>query len=132
MPSNVDCLGSELDGSLTLFSVGEGKNRFDAVEQSKKNAVNAVLFKGFSSSSQSCSAKPLILTVNGRTVYEDYFNTFFRDSGAYNEFVSFIDEKNKLKIIRRRIKGRLQVHVTCVVRVDLVNLKKKLIKDSIL
>ena len=31
----VECLGSELDGSVTLKSWGKGKNRADALEQAK-------------------------------------------------------------------------------------------------
>lgn len=41
-----ECLGVELDGSETLRAWGRGKNRTDAIEQAKKNAVRDVLFKG--------------------------------------------------------------------------------------
>ena len=40
-----ECLGVELDGSETLRAWGRGKNRTDAIEQAKKNAVRDVLFK---------------------------------------------------------------------------------------
>lgn len=42
----VECLGVELDGSQTLRIWGVGRNKKDAVEQAKKNAVRIVLFKG--------------------------------------------------------------------------------------
>ena len=41
-----ECLAVELDGSETLRAWGRGKNRTDAIEQAKKNAVRDVLFKG--------------------------------------------------------------------------------------
>ena len=44
----VECLGSELDGSVTLKSWGKAKNRADALEQPKKEAINAVLFNSIS------------------------------------------------------------------------------------
>ena len=34
---NTECYGTELDGSLTLKAWGNGRHRWDAVEQAKKN-----------------------------------------------------------------------------------------------
>ena len=42
-----ECLGSELDGSITLRAWGTGRNRFDAVDQAKKNALREVIFKEY-------------------------------------------------------------------------------------
>ena len=42
---DAECLGVELDGSQTLRIWGVGRNKKDAVEQAKKNAVRTVLFK---------------------------------------------------------------------------------------
>jgi len=32
----IECMGSELDGSITLKAWGKGNNRADAIEQAKK------------------------------------------------------------------------------------------------
>ena len=45
-----ECLGVELDGSQTLRVWGVGSNKKDAVEQAKKDAVRAVIFKGIPTS----------------------------------------------------------------------------------
>jgi len=39
----IQCLGVEHDGSQTLLSWGEGRNRTDAVEQAKKKVAVAML-----------------------------------------------------------------------------------------
>jgi hypothetical protein len=131
-PVEIDCLGVELDGSQTVLSNGEGRNRIDALEQAKKNAVNAVLFSGFVGNNRGCSVRPLILEIDGRLKNETYFNAFFKDDGEYLKYVLLDDEKIRLKIFRRRQRGRLQVKVSSVVRVDVVNLKKELIKENII
>ena len=44
-----ECIGVEGDGSQTVKGWGSGRNREDAVEQSKKNGLSSVLFKGIRS-----------------------------------------------------------------------------------
>ena len=75
-----ECLGVELDGSETLRAWGRGKNRTDAIEQAKKNAVRDVLFKGVVAGSRECSVRPLITEVNAQERYASYFNSL--DSGS--------------------------------------------------
>ena len=52
----VRCLGRELDGSLTLEAYGKGRNRFDASEQAKKEAVYSVIFKGIKAGNGGCES----------------------------------------------------------------------------
>ena len=42
----IECLGTELDGTETLRVQGKGSSKSDAIEQAKKNAVYAVIFQG--------------------------------------------------------------------------------------
>ena len=51
----VECLGVELDGSQTVRVWGVGRNKKDAVEQAKKNAVRVVLFKGIQGGLKGCN-----------------------------------------------------------------------------
>ena len=81
-----ECLGVELDGSETLRAWGRGKNRTDAIEQAKKNAVRDVLFKGVAAGSRECSVRPLVTEVNAQERYAYYFNDFFRDGGEYLKY----------------------------------------------
>lgn len=124
-----ECLGIELDGSQTVKAWGNGKNKSDAVEQAKKNAVRDVLFNGIHQGKQECETKPLIAEVNAQEKYEDYFNTFFKDGGAYKHFVSLRDENNEK---RDKKKAHKSITYGLVLRVLRSDLKKKLIADGIL
>ncbi len=129
---NTECMGVEGDGSLTLQAWGNGRNRYDAIEQAKKNAVMDVIFKGISNGKDVCSKIPLINEPNARDKYESYFNEFFKDGGEYKNFVSSKDERLGDKIDRDRMKGDKSVTNSCVVRVLRYQLKQQFIKDQIL
>jgi len=126
----VECLGSELDGSVTLKSWGKGKNRNDALEQAKKEAINAVLFTGIRNGKQECDSRPLLNAPNIRENKADYFNNFFKDAGDYKKFASDKDESFGKK---EKEKGRDgDVMYGYVIRVMRSDLKKQMITDGIL
>ena len=127
-----ECFGTELDGSQTVKAWGTGRNRFDAVEQAKKNAVNDVIFKGINEGVQACQMGPLIIEVQAREKHEDYFNAFFADGGKYSEFVSLKDERILQKIDRDWVKSREGVTNGIMLRIQRADLKKQLIKDKII
>ena len=127
-----ECLGIEMDGSQTLKAWGNGRNRWDAIEQAKKNAVSDVLFKGIYEGKQDCNKKPVVAEVNAREKYEDYFNKFFADGGDFLEFVSLKDERIGQKIDRNRKGARQSVTHGVVVRVLRAELKERMIRDNIL
>jgi hypothetical protein len=126
-----ECMGIEGDGSETLLAWGNGRDRFDAIEQAKKNAVIDVLFVGISNGKDVCSKRPLLPEVNAREKHERYFNSFFSDNGPYKEFVSLKDERLGDKIFRDRMKTGKSVTNSVVVRVLTSKLKEQLIKDGI-
>ncbi|SFB00628.1 hypothetical protein SAMN05660845_1269 [Flavobacterium swingsii] len=126
----IECLGSELDGSVTLKSWGKGKNRNDALEQAKKEAINAVLFTGIRNGKQECESRPLLNAPNIRENKADYFNNFFKDDGDYKKFTSNKDESFGKK---EKEKGRDgDVMYGYVIRVMRSDLKKQMITDGIL
>lgn len=130
----VECLGVELDGSQTLRIWGVGRNKKDAVEQAKKNAVRVVLFKGIHGGLNGCNTKPVVLEVNAEEKYEDYFNVFFMDGGEYLKYVSMKDEKriNIFKKDKEKEKSQHFVKYGITVRVLRSELKKRLTDDNIL
>ena len=121
---SIMCLGTELDGSQTLRVLGYGRNRADAKEQAMKNAVWAVIFDGIRDGGAGCKLRPLVTEVNARERYEEYFNRFFADGGAYAEYVSLRDTKKRsadrqkdkvgytyemtIRILRSELKARLK------------------------
>lgn len=127
-----ECMGLELDGSMTLKAWGNGKNRFDAVAQAKKNAVRDVIFQSILEGKQDCAKKPLITEVNAEEKYEAYFNKFFADRGEFNNFISLKDESIGQKINRDRNKARESITYGLLVRVLRSELKSKLIADGII
>jgi hypothetical protein len=127
-----ECMGTEADGSETILAWGNGRNRADAVEQAKKNAVVEVIFNGIRKGRGDCNMRPLVPEVNARTKYDTYFNKFFADGGEYLDYVSLDDERLDDKITRDRQKGRKSINMSAVVRVQRGLLKEKFLKDNIL
>ena len=127
-----ECMGVELDGSQTLKSWGSGKNRYDAVEQAKKNGVRDVLFKGVIKGKNECNQKPVIFEVNAQENHEDYFNKFFSDDGPYKQFVSMKDESLMPKLLKDKKKAGSEVTEGVILRVLRADLKKKMIEDKII
>jgi hypothetical protein len=127
-----ECMGVEMDGSQTLKAWGNGRNRWDAIEQAKKNAVSDVIFKGIIRGKSDCNKRPLISEPNARVKYEDYFNAFFTDEGEYTKYITEQDERILQKIDRDRKGSRESVTHALVVRVLRSELKKKLLADEIL
>lgn len=76
-----ECLGVEMDGSQIDKAWGNGKNKWDAIEQAKKTAVRDVPFNGIYEGKQDCEKRPVIAEVNAQQKYETYFNKFFADDG---------------------------------------------------
>ncbi|WP_213524100.1 hypothetical protein [Nonlabens sp.] len=127
-----ECLGIEMDGSQTVKAWGNGRNRFDVIEQAKKNAVNDVLFNGIYEGKQDCEKRPVVVEVNARQKHEAYFNKFFADNGNYKKFVSLKDERIGQKVSRDRKRARQSVTHGVVIRVLRAELKQQMIKDEIL
>lgn len=127
--SSVRCLGVELDGSQTLRVQGYGRNRSDAKEQAMKNAVWAVIFDGIRDGVEGCNMRPLVTEVNARERYEDYFNLFFADNGAYKEYVSLRDTK---KHSGGKSKDKLGYAYDLTIRVLRAELKARLKADNVI
>lgn len=125
----IECLSPEQDGSLTVLVTGSGRNMNDAREQALKNAVSAILFDGIRNNNSGYTSKPLLLEVNARERYQDYFNIFFTDGGEFTKYAS----KEDMRIFsREKQRGRHEVHVRFAVRVLVPQLKEKLVTDGII
>lgn len=127
-----ECMGVEGDGSQTVKAYGNGRHRWDAIEQARKNAVSDVIFNGLREGKPECEQRPLVPEVNARQKHEKYFNAFFADDGPYKEFVSTEDERLAQRVRRDKTRGRESVSHAFIVRVLRPQLKEKLIADGIL
>ena len=123
-------VSTELDGSYNIRAFGRGRNAVVAYDEARKQAVYDILFNGVqSSNSRISSLRPLMLEVNAKDKYEDYFNTFFADGGAYRNFTSLHDTRI---LTENWHNNGLQVLVQVSVTVNRQALKQKLIEDNIL
>jgi hypothetical protein len=127
-----ECLGVEGDGSQTVKAHGVGRNRQDAVEQARKNAVRDVIFRGLREGKPDCEKRPILPEVNAQEKYVDYFNNFFADGGPYRDFVSAEDERLASRITREKQRGRNSVSHSFIVRVKRSEIVKRLEQDGIL
>lgn len=125
----IECMGVEGDGTQTVRVTGTGKNKSDALEQAKKDAVYAVIFDGIRSGTGGCDMRPLVSEVNARRTYEDYFDNFFRDGGPYKKYVSNKDRKRKTDVKTKK-KNFTNFRVT--LRVLRPKLKQRLREDGII
>lgn len=129
MSYDIQCLGVEGDGSQTLVTWGEGKNKKDAEEQAMKNAVYDVIFKGIHAGSSECNQVPLVNTPNARQKFEDFFNNFFADGGPYLNYVSLADQRRGSKDKEQYQYGEKR---SVTVRVLRPQLKEKLKSEGII
>lgn len=127
--SSIRCMGVELDGSQTLRVQGYGRNRMDAKEQAMKNAVWTVIFDGIRDGAEGCNMRPLVTEVNAKERYEDYFNLFFADNGAYKEYVTLRDTKRRSG---GRVKDKVGYAYDLTIRVLRPQLKARLKADNVI
>lgn len=125
----IKCLGTELDGSVTLRVHGYGRNRADAKEQAMKNAVWAIVFNGVRDGVHGSPLRPIVTEVNAQERYADYFNIFFADNGEYKKYISLRDTK---KFSAGRSKDKLGYDYYLTIRVLRSELKKRLQDDNVI
>lgn len=124
-----ECISIEQDGSQTLRVWGKGRNRKDAIEQAKKDAVYEILFNGVRKGNKGYNQRPLVPEVNARERYQEYFDIFFMDGGEYLNYVSMADRRLGST---KKEKNSVQVRYEITVRVLIPELRQRLTRDGIL
>ena len=129
--SSIRCMNIELDGSITVRVSGSGRNRLDAKEQARKNAVYNVIFKGVKVEGHTNSeiSRPLVFEVNAEEKYADFMYEFFADNGKYLEFTSMDDRR---ALSNRKISGGKQVEWSITLRVLRPQLRRYLMEQGII
>lgn len=125
----IECLGNSMDGIQTLKVWASGRNRADAIEQAQKRAVYEVTFAGIKSGGGSCNAYPVVDEANARKKYEDYFDRFFSNGGAYKKYVSIQGQK---KSDMEKLEGKGRVTYGIIVEVNRSELRKRFESDNII
>lgn len=95
-----------------------------AIEQSKKNAVHGIIFKGFTGKSGVPGQNPLANNVNLEEEKSDFFKPFFQDGGKYMKFVS--TSTDGAVAAEDRMKMGKEYKVGVIVSVNVAELRKDL------
>jgi len=98
-----------------------------ALEQAKKNAVHAVLFKGVSGNNQGCSQKDQLVDYQISSSNIGYFNNFFNNN-TYSRFAT-----SPTGVATEIVKlDRKNLRVDFVISVQIASLRSQLETDGIL
>lgn len=124
-----ECMGKGMDGTQILRVWATGRNRADAIEQAKKKAVYDVTFTGINAGGGECNAYPVVDEANARKKYEDYFDRFFADGGAYSKYVSIANQK---KSAMDKFQGDGNQMFGIIVTVNRSALRQRFINDNII
>ena len=105
----VEANGTGTQGSYQIKVWTYSKNTDTAIEQAKKNAVHAIIFKGFPSKGRITGQKPLVRDSNIEIEKADFFKDFFRDGGKFQKFVTIsnngaIGSGDRIKIRKKSTK----------------------------
>ncbi len=112
---------------------GFGKNINKAIEQAKKNAIHACLFRGLPGAANARTT-PAIFANQGKDQVAlenfEYFYDFFEVNKEYIGFVNITTDGVPSGQDRREVKGGYKVAISVQVMYD--NLKEKMSNDGIL
>ena len=86
-PVNVGIQGTYL---IKVWSYSTNPNA--AIEQSKKNAIHGIIFKGFTPKQGIPGQKALSADPNSEVANFDFFRSFFMDGGKYMKFVNLTND----------------------------------------
>ncbi len=127
-PSKV--LSANYDGSYVIRTEVRARNAAVAFTDAQRKAVREVIFSGVAAGSNGVQdLKPLCFDMNAQEKYEDYFNAFFSDNGAWKDYCSLADRRTGTSTFKRT---RTQMVQTVTVTVKRSELKAKLQADGII
>lgn len=99
-----------------------------ATAQAAKNAVHGIMFKGFPGQNGIVGRAPIIDDPNVETQNAAYFDNFFKDSGLFQRYVSFVGNGVPDQVIK--VGKEYKIGIVVVVQID--QLRKRLEDDGII
>lgn len=85
----IECVNQGIHGTYQVKVWSYSKKPHVAIEQTKKNAVHGVVFKGYPSNQRKCTEqKPLARDPEAEKTFAEFFQKFFDDGGDYMKYVS--------------------------------------------
>lgn len=120
------CIGVGVDGTKLLKVYGYGRKVEDAINNAKKRAVAACIFKGAPGKNK---VDPIITQSGKEVEFADYFDRFFKHGGKYLEFIALSGDGVPSGKDRIRIKKGYKVGIAISVMYD--KLRKELENNKI-
>lgn len=120
----IEAVNTAVQGSYLIKVWSYSKKPVVAAEQSKKNAVHGIIFKGFAGKQGVPGQKPLASNPNLENEKADFFKAFFSDGGKYMKFVTLSGDGSVAAEDRIKIGSEYKVGV--IVTVNVAGLRKDL------
>lgn len=120
----IEAVQTGVQGTYLIKVWSYSKKPAVAIEQSKKNAIHGIIFKGITGKSSVPGQKPLASNVNLEEEKADYFKPFFNDGGKYLKFVSLTNDGAVAAEDRMKIGKEYKIGL--VVSVNVSELRKDL------
>lgn len=126
----INCRGTGgADNSYLLDVVSYLRDDRLSINQSKKNAVHGIIFKGVFGNSVGCETKPpLTSNPNLFEQKKEYFDAFFADGGTFSKFVLL--PTGRPDMVDQVTKNEFRVNMTA--QVDISGLRAQLEADGII
>jgi len=127
----IEVVGTGVSGTYQIKAWAYSKNQETAIEQSKKNAVHGVVFRGFPQKGRIQGQQALARNPNLEIEHEDFFKDFFATGGKYLKYVTLvgngnIDPNDIIKISKKEYK------VGVIISVNVAALRKDLEASGII
>ena len=121
----IEGIGTGVQGSyqVKIWSIGSFQEAI--IEQAKKNAVHAIIFKGFPDNNRVKGQKPLATNPNLEQEQLAFFDEFFLNGGKYLKFVSLLANGSILPEDRIKL-GKFEYKIGVIVSVNSAELRKDL------
>lgn len=107
----LECVANATQGRYLVKVWTYSKKKNVAIEQSKKNAVHGIIFKGYTSQGGCVAQRPLVKQAGGQFEHQDYFDLFFQDGGEYMRFVTYTEGTQEITKVGKEYKVGVVVSV---------------------
>ena len=127
----VEAVGTGTQGTYQIKVWTYSKNQETAIEQAKKNAVHAIIFKGFPNNGRTQGQKPLARNPNLEQEKEEFFKEFSKDGGKFQKYV-FLANNGAIAPGDRIKMSKKEYKIGVVVSVNVAGVRKDLEEAGII
>lgn len=116
----VECVNTGVEGTYLLKVWSYSKSQTKALNEAKRNAVHAVIFRGFASNANCYQQSALATSPGVEEQYKDYFKAFFADGGKYLKYATNSNDGSIAPEDRVKVGNQFKLGVTISVQKDLL------------